>query len=488
MWITEELRAVLSPFPIYFNKIDLTQWVIPKQDTGRGLAGRDYEIMNIPGREGGLVMNESTPVRYIYQDVLIACDSREELRKRLEQLNALLLTEKPVSLQFGDELDRTYYAKYAGASEGYEVEGFYSASLTFICGDPYKYGNEKTDVFENGTVTVNNSGTQPVKPLYEFIVTDTITNLDIFTDEGYMRVGEPAPIDEPVYERQTLVLSDKLTNLLPWSTSPSADNGYVAGTMTATQAGFTATGFGTELSPRKWQGPSVRRALPEAVQNFQMIVTVDLLNVGTKTGMIEVYLKDAFGNTVAKVGIEDILQSVSQNQTKFQLGNVSGRKVQYYRTADYKPAWNNYTGVLRLFRDGNRFRPYFGLVKPDGRHTWVASSYLYTDLAGDYSAPITHIELAIRKWPGSPEAIMRMRDLKIWRLNDAAVGIPSIATVGDVITVDTMNSAIYINGEDRKDLKDFGSTFFSIPKGQKTVLIQPTDKLTGKIIYREPFL
>lgn len=489
MWITEEVRAVLSPFPIYFNDIDLTEYVIPKADTGRGLMGREIELITVPGRAGGLVTNKQVPVRYIHQEVLIACDDAEELRKKLEELNELLSTEEPVPLQFGDELDRTYFAIYSGASEGDEEGGFYNATITFLCEDPYKYGNSKTDHFTDGSVTVQNSGTAPVKPVYEFEVIDSITNLDIFSEEdGYMRIGEPAPIDEPVYERQTLILHDKLTNLLPWSVSPAADNGYVTGKMKATASGFMAEEFGAEVEPRKWQGPSVRRALPQAVQNFQMIVTVDMLNVGRKTGMIEVYLKDALGNTVAKVGIEDILQSVSQNQTKFQLGNVTNRKVANYRTADYKPAWNDYKGVLRLFRDGNRFRPYFGLVQPNGKHVWVSNNYLYTDIKNEYSAPITHIELAIRKWPGHPEATMRMRDLKVWRLNDQSTGLPSIATAGDIITIDTKESAIYINGEDRKDLKDFGSSFFGVPKGEKTILIQPADKVTGKVTYREPFL
>lgn len=488
MWISEEVRALLSPFSIYFNGIDLTDYFIPKQDTGRGLPAREIGIMTVPGKDGGRVTTKNTPVRYITQEILVACESAEELRKKLEHITKILHTDEAVPLTFADESDRTYYAIFGGAVEGYEIDGFYTATLTFICEDPLKYGNSKVDNFVGGAATVSNGGTAPAKPIFEFDVLDDITNLDVFTEDAYMRVGEPAPIDEPVYQRMTPILNDSLKTLLPWSVAPSVDNGYVAGAMKATQAGIEVENFGTALSPQKWQGPVIRRSLGTPIQNFRMDIEVEMLNVKNKLGMIEIYLLDALSNTVAKVGIEDIWRTINKNQTKFQLGNLAGRKVQYYRQADYPPAWNDFVGTIRLHRDGNRFRPYFALVRKDGKHVWVSGAYLYTDKVGEYAAPIAQVQIGIRKFPGTDEATMRLRNLKVWRYNDRVEGIPSIATAGDKIVIDTNDNSIRLNGEERKDLKDFGATFFKLPEGSTTVLMQPYDKVSGKVIYREPFL
>lgn len=486
MWITEEMKQVLKPFSILFNGIELTDYIIPQEDSGRELMGREITTIYVPGRAGSYVTGTRTPSRVIAQKVLVACDDAKELQKKLEELSGILHTELPVPLKFEDELDRTYFAMYAGAVPGYKKDGFYTATIQFMCSDPYKYADPIAFNFVNGDAIVQNNGTASALPIYEIDVFDNITLLDIVGPEKYIRLGEPAPIDTPNYERQTLLFHDAMKSLVGWTDVANVDNGYVTGSMVATQAGFEASSFGAEVPNRKWQGPAKRRTISNGpVQNFQMIATVELLNVGKQTGMIEIYCMDANGNTVAKVGIEDIMQSISEIQAKFQLGNVATRKVQHYRTADYKPAWNNYKGVLRLFRDGNRFRPYFGLVQPDGKHVWVSSDYMHVDAGNQYAAPITHIHVAIRHWPTTTPAVMRMRDLKVWRLNDPIEGTPYIAVAGDKIIIDVRNGLVLLNGEERDDLKDFFSDYFELPKGISVLRIEPFEKVSGKVIIQE---
>ena len=469
-----------------FNGEQRSYLTIDKSEARPSFAPVRREWIEVPGRAGSILTRSKTEIRKISIPVNVFYGNFTELQEIKTDLAKWLVHEQEKKLVFPDEPGRSYNAILDGGIDFDELLGVGKGIITFICLDPYKYAPPKSDTFNNGIVTVSNNGTAPTPPVYEIDVLEDITHLDIISDESYIRIGEPAPASEPVYARQTLVLSDSLKTLIGWSDVTNVDNGYVAGTMTATQAGFTATGFGTELSPRRWQGPAKRKSLPRPVQNFQMIATVDLLNVAKQTGMIEIYCLDAFGNTVAKVGIEDIMQSVAEIQAKFQLGNVANRKVQHYVTADYKPAWNNYTGVLRLFRDGNRFRPYFGLVQPDGRHVWVASKYLYTDVAGDYAAPITQIQIAERKWPGTTEAVMRVRDLKVWELNDPVEGLPYLARAGDKIIIDTKESVVLLNGEPIQ--KDFFSDYFDLEPGQTTLLMQPADKVSGKVIVTERYL
>lgn len=448
----------------------------------------EREYLTIPGMAGGRSKKMQTGIRRFDIPIIIESTTLIEKEAFVEDMARWLIHEEAKPLKFTKYPNRTLFAQIEGAPDLPEMWMRGKGVISVVCSDPFKYGEEETVDFVEGAAIVNNQGSADAKPIYEFEVLEDLTHLDVYSDKAYIRVGEETPIDVPVYQRQTLLLHDSMKTLTGWTDVTDIDNGYVAGTMTATQTGFTATGFGTEQSPRRWQGPAKRRTIPNGpVQNLQLIATVDLLNVGKQTGMIEIYCKDAQGNTVIKVGIEDIMQSIAEIQAKFQLGNVSGRKVQYYRTADRKSAWNDYKGVLRLFRDGNHIRPYFGLVQPDGKHVWVSQQYVYTDEVGEYLAPISHVIVAIRKWPGTTEAIMRVRDLKVWRLNDPQEGIPVIASAGDKITIDTNDSSIRINGEERKDLKDFGASFFKLPPGNTVVLVQPAEKVVGKVRYREPY-
>lgn len=441
----------------------------------------------VPGRPGAVPNGYEVGPRPIKVIVEIEAATKEGWLTRFDELAGFVITEEPVELEFESEPGRFYMAEFEGEMQTREMNIYGQIELNFICNDPYAYKAEKSFQFVNGAAAITIGGTVESKPIYEIDVLEDITHLDVFTDEHYLRIGKPAPIEEVVYQRTTLLLSDNLTSLANWSTAQEVDNGYIAGTMTATAGGLTATNFGTAITPKKWQGPSVRRSLPEVVQNFQIDVPVEMMNVSKETGMIEVYLRDALGNTVAKIGIEDIWISLKRNQTKFQLGNVATRTVQHYRHADNPSAWNNFKGLLRIWRDGNRFRPYFALVDSAGRHSWVSSKWMYTDFADDYSAPIASIQLAIRKYPGSAgsEADMKIKGVKLWRLNDPAAGIPIMANAGAKIIIDTAKGVVLLNGEEREDLKDWFSDFFAIEPGTTTLLLQPFDKVSGKVKLRE---
>ncbi|PKH09866.1 distal tail protein Dit [Planomicrobium sp. MB-3u-38] len=441
----------------------------------------------VPGLPGGKSRGYETGVRPITAIVELEASSHDEWLDMLDELTGMLVQEKPQSLEFEQESGRMYMAELDGDIETREMNSYGQVTLNFICADPHVYGSQNIDYFQNGIVTIANNGNAEVSPVYEIDVKEDITHLDIISDKAYFRIGEPAPISSPVYNRTTLILNDTMQTMLGWSVASTVDNGYVGGTMIATQAGFEAQNFGEAIEPHAWQGPSVRRSLPEPVQNFQADIPIELLNVSKETGMIEVYFLDAFSNTVAKIGMEDVWRTIKRNQSKFQLGNVDGRKVEKHQSADYPNNWNNFKGIIRLWRDGNRFRPYFALVNSKGVHKEISNWYVYTDKANEYMNEITQIQVAIRKWPGTStsQADMRIGGLKVWRLNDPPEGIPVMAKKDDKIVIDTIEGVVMINGEVREDLKDHFSDYFDLPKGRTTLVMQPDDKVEGRVITRE---
>lgn len=471
---------------IKFNGIQRDDVQVIELQVGR-VAPVRRNTLEIAGRPGGVSQGYDVGVRSISAVVEFESFNKSGWLDTLDEITGWLVNEKPQELEFEQELGRMYMAEFEGSIETKEINLYGQITLNWICVDPHVYKRQSVDYFNNGIVKVKNNGTVETPPVFEIDVLEDITHLDVISDKAYFRIGEPAPIDEPVYQRQTLILNDTMKTLNGWTPAIDVDNGYVGGTMIATQAGFEASAFGAAIKPHKWQGPSMRRSLPEPLQNFRIDVPIELLNVSRETGMIEVYLLDAFSNTVAKIGFEDIWPTVKKNQSKFQLGNVQTRKVMNYRAADYAPAWNDFKGIIRLHRDGNRFRPYYAQVQKDGKHVWASSNYVYTDVKGEYLAPITQVQVAIRKWPGDAgdEAKMRIGGIKVWRYNDPPEGLPVMATTGDKIIVDAREGVVMINGEVEDGLKDHFSDYFDLPKGQTSLILQPEDKVSGKVTIRE---
>jgi len=445
----------------------------------------EYKKLKVRSSPITQVTGHTESERTVSIELLLESDTKEEYELLFSKVYDIFFSPEPLILvrdSHPGELIKVINEGVYTPEDITDSDGEINFELTMI--DPFIYGPEKTADFESGLVVLNNQGKAPASPIFEIDVNDNVTHIDIIGEDGYFRIGQPEPIDKPVYEQLTLVGNYPLTSLVGWTTANQVEDGHVTGEMEATPSGFRPKLFGAAITPHKFQGPAVRRSI-SSLQDFRMDIDVELLNKSSETGMLEIYLKDAAGNTVIKIGIEDIWSSLAKVQAKLQLGNQSGRKVTHMQSASTASAWNDFKGTLRLHRVGNRIRPYFAIVQPDGKHVWVYSSYLYTDQLEEYQAPIVEVVIAMRIWPTTQAASMVARNLKFYRYNSEPEGIPVISSVGDKVIIDTNDSSIRINGEDRKSLKDFGASFFKLKKGINTILLEPSNKLSGRVRYRE---
>lgn len=484
-------------FNVTINGSNITQMfgegeVIINDVRGRGISSREASLLEIPSRAGAYLQRVKTPARVLEVDITLQSDDLEQMRKRIDSLNNVLVSDSNVPIEFEDE-GMVYYGVLSGDVDWEEITTKAAkGTIAFVCSDPYKYGAEQTGDFADNTVTVQNNGTAETFPTIEITANTDITHLDMVRDDGeYMRIGNPARADQQTFARMTQILHDTCTTTTGWTTANAVDNGYIAGSMVSDGAAFIADSFGTPVTPHEWQGPSIKKSFSESLTNFRMDVMIEHMNASAQTGMIEIYLLDANNNVVMKMGLEDIWRSIKTMQGKMQLGPDDATRHQYYRQPDWPHGWNDFDGVLRLYRDDysgeQRIRPYFAIIQPDGKHVWVSSQYFYKDAASQYQTPITQIQIAIRKWPETEEAQMRIKDIKVWKFNTQQ-GVPYIATAGDVITLDHANEDIRINGESRKDLKDFGASFFSLPPGYTTLYQFPQDTMTTNVKWRDRYL
>ncbi|WP_182200087.1 distal tail protein Dit [Paraliobacillus salinarum] len=469
---------------ITFNGIRKDWLYIERGRSKPPFAARRRNLITVPGYPGGHLQSTEVDPLTISQPVGFRIKDDADALVKQDELAEWLLTDEPVPLEFDDEPGRIYYAVVQNTLEDFEKMSLLrSGTIQFICPDPYAYGQEKAHGLTGQGTVINVAGTAEAKPVFELEVLEPVTFAMISNGDEYNLVGRPASASDQTFVREELVMHDDCTSLAGWITADKVDNGKITGAMKSVNGAFVVDSVGTPVSPAVWQGPSIKRDIGATLENFRMATKVSLNNLVGQTGMIEIYLLDAFGEIVAKIGIEDVWRGLKKVQGKFQMGEIGNREA-YYREADYAPAWNNFDGILQIFRDNGKLRPYFALIDNKGKHVWVSSEYSYNDVNNNYHTPITQIQIAFRMWPGTEMSEAEIKDIKFWRYKKEPDKVPYIAQPGDIITFDHTSDSVYLNGQNFMKEHAIGGTFFKLKKGDNTLAMLPDGAFNGSLIYR----
>ncbi|MDA1478357.1 distal tail protein Dit [Bacillus changyiensis] len=207
-------------FTITFNSIILTDYFFVIDVRGRGILGREINLVSLSGIDGAKLKNVRYPERVIEIDTLFMAGSAEELRKILEEINYILATEKEKPLVFSDELDRTYYAIFSTAQENEEKNGMYKVTLTFVCPDPEKEGGETIVTTETNSPTViKNDGKRVATPTVTCVFESEASTYEIqlLKEDGTINKrikvkfnfvqGDTLVID---FDKRKVIISDKV--------------------------------------------------------------------------------------------------------------------------------------------------------------------------------------------------------------------------------------------------------------------------------------
>ncbi|MEN2467882.1 distal tail protein Dit, partial [Ornithinibacillus sp. JPR2-1] len=189
-----------------FNGIDLDPYFRIKDIRGRGLIRRRINSLSVPGMDGEHVTSIDVPSRLLEIDIRIIS---KDLRKTIDELNAILATNGPVPIVFPDEPDMTYYGVVEDTEEtGEKVHlGRHDTTIYIRRSDPYKYGPELTAEFPSDTASLTNNGTAKAKPIIELTATQKATFAMISNGtEEYNLIGTPADDDVVVVDEKTSVL------------------------------------------------------------------------------------------------------------------------------------------------------------------------------------------------------------------------------------------------------------------------------------------
>lgn len=444
-------------------------------------------LLTIQGMPGAYLESTDTEVRVIEQPILINGKDRKDVRQLEEDLAEWLITDKPAKLIFDDEPNRVYYAVVDGALNIEDIARFGKGTITFICPDPYKYGASKLATFPSEVASIQYDGTVETYPIFRARVKSSITFLDIISDNGYMRIGEPYRVQEVPFQREEVVFEDDMKTTNGWSVGSYIEGGVVTGNMISDGNDFVASSYG---SGEAWHGPALKKHLPQALQDFraEFYLLQDNNESHDKIGRAMAYLLDINNNVVAKVQMADMWRHTNSNEAEVRLGDVGGH-IMVDTTGKTDIWWNDFQGIIRIERVGQRWFTYIANRTRDGNFTHYRTWYTgFDDLNNEYQTPITQVQLHLGQFGAHPPTSQSFHLVRVYKINQKQENqIPYIAHAGDIIEIDHAANSIRINGEDRTDLKDFGATYFPLVKGQNIIGISDFNAVDMEVEWRERF-
>ncbi|MGN4578393.1 distal tail protein Dit [Bacillus cereus group sp. MYBK74-1] len=464
------------------------------------------ELLKVPHRPGGYLLNTVTEERQIDVPFVIKAKNQSDLQKIKEDLANWLMTDQPCELVFDDEPDRTYLAVLDGSVNLEELVFRGKGTLTFICPMPYKLGKTKTSEFVQSwssetTTYFNNEGSVEAPPIIEVDVKKPSTFLDVWFGEypnnrDYFRIGYPRTVNETPVQARERVMWDEMGSPIGW-TPVTGQVEEMKGTGSFKSRDGYALYCEDYGQGSDFHGAIAKKNIPGGpIQDFEMETWVRLKpkNIG-EMGRVEVLLLDDASNVITRINMNNLYWDVEMTRAYMRIGNI-GTPNSIRKLVDTSGAhpntFNQFYGRLRVARRGKEWSVYVARFK-DG--TEIDDASLVERWTDDSGNPMTNrkvaqVMIAICKLGDNPPIDnIQIDDLKIWKVNnvDPNATRPYIFEAGDKVVIDTEKSLVTINGMSAINIKDIFSNFPTVIKGYNRMDIRPPD-IKATVSFRERYL
>lgn len=469
-----------------FNGIKKDYVVLLASERRPAFAPIKRNLLTIPGMPGAHLVSTETQIRILPEPILIdkSLSEIKDIEKIKEDLADWLITDQPAELIFDDEPDRVYYAAVDGSLDIEDLVDFGRGEITFICPDPYKYGEEQTIPFPaDGIIT--NSGSAETPPIINLEVIQKVTFAMVQKGvDEYMLIGEPAEVTATPVDTRTLLLTEDGSTIGTWQPAVP-EMGSSEGTIGYDGSGITAPSYGTGSS---YHGPFVYKEVP-LTGDFEVELRGQLLSGIPETGRVGFSLFDDQLRNIAMMNAVDIITSMHRKSAEGRVGPYVGDFVNYsVSSRNYRYEWENFPVYLRLKRVGDTFEFYVARILGDGTHMNPLTQ-TWTTVNDAHRGSLKYVGIFIEKHGSTPSPHTNRIDyIRAYGLSQATVDqTPYIAYPGDVITFNHKTKDILINGFDRTDLKAFGARYFSFEKGKNLLTLMPQGAFKASVTYRERF-
>lgn len=139
---------------IKFDNVEIPSFIKVKKLNVGVLPPITPIFITVPGRAGQYDIGDEIGAREITIEYTMLYDSFEDMREKMREFAAWLKPGQKKRLVLLDEPDKYYIAKVTGESSLDENYGAGEGSITFLCSDPYKYSEEKTQTIDSSRVAI----------------------------------------------------------------------------------------------------------------------------------------------------------------------------------------------------------------------------------------------------------------------------------------------------------------------------------------------
>ena len=449
---------------------------------GRGVIGRDSTLLTTLGKDGAYPSYSRFPVRQLTVEITMKAPTFEELRKKVEKLAKFVNSPEEREIRFADEMDRRYYGMLDDVDGEFEDSRIFKTTLTFVCSDPYKYGEDVEVVSSNGTLVINNEG-YTAFPTIELEAKTGTTFALVSDGENYNIIGEPADVDSVVVNEKTVVLDELGDTLGTWTPKGSQ------GSFTSDSNGIYVNSYGTGGS---WHGPSIEKEI-DPIEDFEVEFFTSMRTERDEmTFRTSLNIYDENMNDLGLLRVWDKSNKRTAKIIEGRIGAYTGVNHVNYLISSNNYFWQGqraFNGILRVSRRGDVWTFYAAHITQRGNHIETITR-TYHDKNKEFAGKLKFIRVSSAIFGTNPiPNASRIERVTVRKLNTVTVDqTPYIVGTGDTITFDHHDRKVLINGEPRLDLKNFGGTFFGIPNGTTSLLISPEDAFNAKVTFTERYI
>lgn len=451
--------------------------------------------LTVPGMPGGhLSSTEIEPISFIQPIAYIAKDDNHALQIK-DELAEWLITDKPAPLQFDDEPGRTYYAIVQNTIEDFErIAVLRQGAINFLCLDPFSYGKEQTKSFTSDILTLPYKGTAPASPIFELEVLKPSTFAMVQNGLGeYMMIGNLDEDTEEVINDRTLLFSENGSTMDTWKTNPVRIDPWIGditgkfSTGESDGSGIIVADYGTG---DKIHGPAAIKEIPPT-QDFEISANIDIVSTKPDNNFrYEIYMFDENMDMLGKIGINDNNRHLQQ---RIGLGRVGEYVDSNTRYVIAKGNYNktNLGGTTLMYlnvkREGRKYTFFIGERRYGKLYATIKETY--TDNSGEWMGKLKYVQVFMGVWQDRLRPLIgKFVNIDVYKLADKTVGAtPNIVYPGDLITFDNHNKKIRINGEDAKNQKAMGASFFKLRKGDNQLVVHPSNTFKASAKWRNRY-
>jgi predicted phage tail component-like protein len=477
------LNGVDIPSFVKVNKIDFS--VLPPIEN---------KFLKVRGKAGLYNLGQDVGQRVLTVGITVVAEKINGVMSASRELASWLHNTEAVEMRFADEPDKHYLVLPDGETNLTEIVNVGQGELTFVCTEPYAYGDSK-EFYVNPTTTepffVDVGGSTETFPEIEMKMNKDVSSICLTSGDGHVLIGEPMSVEKTQVDTFPKRFEDHLENSYTWGTASQVDGGTVYGTFTSVNGwGVEQDGLDYGTNTSGWHGASGLTSLPEPVGDFEVKMWCGLSATNIdQVGRVELYLLDQNNKSMGKVALVDDYTNGEYPRFEARAGD---RNSGIYFAKDYGPkrdSYKNFYGVLRIGRQGKRWYAYIGKYDATNKKFHSEMYEEWVDVQGSYATALASVQIHVGAYKDKvPTKHMYVSYVRVNEHVDASEGqAPIVAKKDDIIRIDTSRAVIYKNDVVFYEGLNPSSTFFTLKKGMNGLALTSPDA-DVKINYTERWL